>query len=103
MDLRIGETAATKLEQPGRILGNDRPDAAEGAKSFGDFLTDAIGEVESANKTAQALGTAFALGEPVEVHDVTLAFAKAELSLRLFLGLRNKIIEAYQEIMRMPV
>ena len=46
---------------------------------------------------------AFAMGEPVEIHDVMLAFGKAETTMRLFIEMRNKVIETYQEIMRMPV
>jgi flagellar hook-basal body complex protein FliE len=103
MDLRIGEITAHELQPPGRLSKDSRPDAADAAKSFADYLYDAIGNVDLADKAAQDLGTAFALGEPVEVHEVMLAFSKAELGLRLFIELRNKVIEAYQEIMRMPV
>ncbi len=103
MDLRIGEIAETTLQPPGKIGAGAKPDAVEGAKSFAEFLTDAVSNVNQTDQAASDIGTAFALGEPVEVHDVMLAFTKAELTLRLFIELRNKVIEAYQEIMRMPV
>jgi len=103
MDLRIGEITAPQVKPAGQIGKESHADAAEGAKSFADYLSGALDQVSSAEKAAQEMGTAFALGEPIEIHDVMLAFSKAELGLRLFLQLRNKVIEAYQEIMRMPV
>ena len=103
MDLRIGEITAPQLKAPGQIARGSNADAAEGAESFADYLNGALNQLSTAEKAAQDMATAFALGEPVEVHDVMLAFGKAELGLRLFLQLRNKVIEAYQEIMRMPV
>jgi flagellar hook-basal body complex protein FliE len=103
MDLRIGELAATQLEPPGRISRGGSTDAIEGADNFAKFLNDAVANVSNAEHTAEDIGTAFALGEPVEVHDVMLAMSKADLTMRMFIELRNKVIEAYQEIMRMPV
>ena len=103
MDLRIGEIAEHQIQPPGRISTANQADAVEGAKNFADYLAEATSSVSASDKAAQDLGTAFALGQPVEVHDVMLAFSKAELNLRLFIELRNKVIEAYQEIMRMPV
>ena len=44
-----------------------------------------------------------AAGEPVELHDVMIAMEEADLSLRLALQVRNKLVEAYQEIQRMQV
>jgi flagellar hook-basal body complex protein FliE len=103
MDLRIGDISLQRPELPGKLGEQEASNAVTGAKTFADYLTDAVGKVSDADKAAQDIGTAFALGEPVEVHDVMLAYGKAELSFRLFLELRNKVIEAYQEIMRMPV
>jgi flagellar hook-basal body complex protein FliE len=103
MDLRIGEPAVHHLTPPGRISQTGAPDAAESGKRFAEFLNDAVAHVSAAEKAAQDIGAAFALGEPVEIHEVMLAFEKADLTMRLFLELRNKVIDAYQEIMRMPV
>jgi len=103
MDLRIGDTASSQLEPPGRIQKNPAADAIEGGIRFGEFLTDAMANVDSAEKSAEDIGMAFAMGEPVEIHDVMLAFSKAEMTMRAFIEIRNKVIEAYQEIMRMPV
>ena len=103
MDIRIGDISHHHLDPPGRLSGSEKPGAVETAKSFTEFLSEVVSGIDKANKAAEALGVEFALGGAVEVHDVMLAFSKADISLRLFLELRNKVIEAYQEIMRMPV
>jgi flagellar hook-basal body complex protein FliE len=103
MDLRIGELAASQLGRPGQISGTHDANAIEGGQKFADFLAEAVTNVSDAEKAAEDIGTAFALGEPVEVHEVMLAMSKADLTMRMFIELRNKVIEAYQEIMRMPV
>lgn len=103
MDVRIGDTASSQLEPPGRIQKNPATDAIEGGIRFSEFLMDALASVDKAEKSAEDIGMAFAMGEPVEIHDVMLAFAKADTTMRLFIELRNKVMEAYQEIMRMPV
>ena len=103
MDLRIGDIAAHQLDPPGRIARDGQNDAVEAGRSFSQFLNDALTNVSTAEKAAEDIGTAFALGEPVEIHDVMLAFSKAEMTMRMFIELRNKVIEVYQEIMRMPV
>jgi flagellar hook-basal body complex protein FliE len=42
-------------------------------------------------------------GEPVELHRVVLAGEEAALAFEMMLGVRNKVVEAYQEVMRMQV
>ena len=44
-----------------------------------------------------------ATGESDSVHETMLALAKADLSLRVFMEVRNKVIDAYQEVMRMQM
>jgi flagellar hook-basal body complex protein FliE len=103
MDLRIGDIAAHQLDPPGRIAKDGQADAVETGRSFSEFLNDVLTNVSATEKAAEDIGMAFALGEPVEIHEVMLAFSKAEMTMRMFIELRNKVIEAYQEIMRMPV
>ena len=79
---------------------------AEGAKSleaFGKALTEAIGSLDKLQQEADASGAQLAAGEPVELHDVMLAQEKASLSFELAVQVRNKLVEAYQDIMRMQV
>ena len=83
---------------PGNTLG-----AAELAKSFGSFLNEAIENLNKQQAEVNALNQSFVIGEAVDVHQLTIAAEKAYLSLELAVQVRNKAIEAYQEIMRMQI
>lgn len=75
--------------------------AAPGA--FQDIFTQAVQSVESVGHQASASVQRFLSGEGEELHSTILATQRAELSFDLFLQLRNKVVSAYQEIMRMQV
>lgn len=80
----------------------DRGDQT-GASGFGDMLTDMMKNVQSASKEADVAVQSLLTGEATDVHSVMLAVQKADISLKLALEVRNKLVEAYQEIMRMAV
>ena len=69
---------------------------------FSDTLTKLIDGVE--NKTAEA-NTAVSgmLNKQVDVHDAMIAMHEAEATLQLTVQIRNKLVQAYQDIMRMPI
>ncbi len=71
--------------------------------SFGSFLNDAISKVESFQQNSNASIERFLSGEGEELHQVALSAQRAELSFDLFLQVRNKVVAAYQEVMRMQV
>lgn len=73
------------------------------AAGFGELLSKAIESVNQQEWEAQRLSLALAAGEVDDIHTVTIAVQKAELALDLTLAVRNKVIDAYQEIMRMQV
>jgi len=54
-------------------------------------------------KSAEAEIGRFLRGEGVDLHQVALAQQQAQLSFELFLQVRNKVVQAYQEIMRMQI
>lgn len=70
---------------------------------FGDMLAQAIEKVSQQELEAESLGLAMAAGQVADFHTVTIAAQKAELALDLTLAVRNKVLDAYQEIMRMQV
>lgn len=79
---------------------------SEGAgvgKSFSDTLTDILKETNSLQLKADGAAKDFAAGRSKDIHDVMIAMEKAEIALRQVTAVRNKLIEAYQEMMRMPV
>lgn len=73
----------------------------ETQEKFGDILTRAIDDVNSAQVDSQKMGQLLAIGEIDNLHDVQIAGQKAELTLNLMVEVRNKIVDAYNEIQRM--
>jgi flagellar hook-basal body complex protein FliE len=70
---------------------------------FGSELADAIGRVDQFQKNADSTIGKFLTGEDEEVHKVALATQQASISFDLFLQVRNKVVSAYQEVMRMQM
>jgi flagellar hook-basal body complex protein FliE len=86
-------------------LGEARaPAAPAGARpaSFADALGKAIGEVEGLQTDADRNVREQALGGG-NLHETALALEKADISMRVMTRVRNKLVEAYQEVMRMNV
>lgn len=72
----------------------------------GDFaqqLNSAIESVDAAQTRRDDLVASMVRGEAVEVHEIMTAAEEAHLSFNLMLEVRNKLLEGYQEIMRMQV
>ncbi len=82
---------------PGSASGPATPGA------FQQIFSNALQSVESAGQAASASVQNFLSGEGEELHSTILATQRAELSFDLFLQMRNKVVSAYQEIMRMQV
>jgi flagellar hook-basal body complex protein FliE len=71
--------------------------------SFATLLQQSLEQVDGLQHEADAAARTFALGQAPSVHDTMIAMEKADVSLRLTTKVRNKVVEAYQEIMRMQV
>ena len=69
--------------------------------AFGELLGDMIKDANDANVRSNELVQSLARGEPTDVHTVMIAMDKADQSFRLIVEVRNKLVEAYQEIQRM--
>jgi flagellar hook-basal body complex protein FliE len=85
-------------------MGGAQGPGAGGAGSAGalDFAKG-LEAVSQATAEADALGAKVATGELQDIHQFMAAQAKASLSMELTVAVRNKAVEAYQEIMRMQV
>jgi flagellar hook-basal body complex protein FliE len=68
--------------------------------SFKEVFQTAVENVEQTRTDAGQAITSFLNGEDVELHTAALSTQKAELSFEMFLQVRNKVVQAYQEIMR---
>ncbi len=71
--------------------------------AFQDALSHAIQSVENNSQQASQSVEQFLTGEGGELHTAVLATQRAELEFELFMQVRNKIVGAYQEIMRMQL
>jgi flagellar hook-basal body complex protein FliE len=77
--------------------------AGGSAGGFGSLLAESIARVEQFAQNAESTTTKFVSGESEEVHQTVLATQQAELAFELFLQVRNKVVQAYQEVMRMQL
>lgn len=96
----------TRLEATGAFQSGTplpSPALAGPGASFGTLLQRAIDRVNGLQHDADAAARAFALGQAPSIHETMIAMEKADLSLRFTAKVRNKVVEAYQEIMRMQV
>lgn len=78
------------------------PREADGA-GFGNALEDAINKVDGAQKAADGEIAAFVAGDQENLHEVMIAMSEAKLTLQLMTEVRNRMLETYQELMRMQV
>ncbi len=70
---------------------------------FGNLLEAAIDRVELSHNTAETAVNQFVSGEENEIHSTVMAVQRAELDFELALQVKNKVVSAYQEIMRMQI
>ncbi len=67
------------------------------------MLMSALDNVSNAETTADQLALKMASNQDVDLHQVVLAMEESNLKMQMAIQVRNKVIEAYQDIMRMPV
>ena len=84
----------------------EAPSLQPAAATGGDFqrvLQSAIQQVETSRASADSATQSFLSGENQELHSTILATQNAELQFEMFMQVRNKVVSAYEEIMRMQV
>jgi len=77
--------------------------AREDEGSFSNVLKDKIGEINKLQLDADAAIAKVELSDSGSIHEAMIAMEKASISFKTMLQVRNKILEAYQEVMRMQV
>lgn len=96
-------TLATHLQSLGLGSGLKAPAAAPPGTGFEEALKKAVDGVNRAQIESDRAVEALHTGEAKNLHEVMIAMEKADISLRLMVQMRNKAVDAYQEIMRMQV
>lgn len=99
--MRVMATSASGGAEPAQtaqaVEGGQKPD-------FGKMLAESIDSVSEAQMDAGALKKAFEAGDPgTELPEVMVAVQKASLSFQAMTQVRNKLLSAYQEVMKMQV
>ena len=77
--------------------------AAQNADGFAAVLAASFDKLQGAQSTADSLATQAVTGDLKDVHDYMIASAEASLATEMVVTIKNKAVEAFNEIMRMPV
>ncbi len=70
---------------------------------FSDLLMDALNQVNQIQLDSDEYKKMLAIGEVDNLHDVAIAGEKANIALQITMSIRNKVVEAYKEIMRIQI
>lgn len=88
-------------------MARPKPTAApqeSGAPSFAEMLGSAVNKVSETQNAASEMASAFEMGQKgIDLTDVMIASQKASVSFQAMTQVRNKLVQAYQDIMQMPV
>lgn len=88
------------------LLGNEKNQTGksdENKATFAQYLNNALDQVNQLQLDSEQLGKEFAAGRTDNIHQVTIAAEKADIALQFTMQIRNKIMDAYSEIMRMQI
>jgi flagellar hook-basal body complex protein FliE len=97
---------ASNLDQlsPRQVSLNNGSQSATETPSFGQLMNQAVDSVSGLQKTSKQLATAYEQGQSgVDITDVMIASQKASVSFQAMVQVRNKLIDAYRDVMNMPV
>lgn len=102
----ISNINAISTDNMGSFFNNTSLTKTEESNSFSDVLSAAMGSVSETNSlqnAAEQTEVQFALGESDNTHDLLIAEAKASVALQYTVAVRDKIIDAYKELMQMSI
>lgn len=112
-DMRAMKAQAQVFQRPQAIsdtpngmrnLGALPVDGATKVPSFGDLMTQAVNKVNDVQKSSSAMADAYERGVAgVDITDVMIASQKASVSFQAAVQVRNKLIDAYRDVMNMPI
>lgn len=98
LEMRAMQTDAMARAKP------EAPVQEAGAPSFSDMLGQAVNKVHETQQVSSQMSSAFEMGQGgVDLTEVMIASQKASVSFQALTQVRNKLVQAYQDIMQMPV
>jgi len=99
---QVGKTGKIEMPEIGGAAAVKAPQAL-GTPSFGAILDHMVGEVSSKMDVAGAEQAKVLTGESTNLHQAMISMQEASVAFSLMVEVRNKMVEAYQELMRMQV
>lgn len=100
LEMRAMQTDAMTRVKPAAVTQTP----AVSGPSFADMLGQAVNKVNETQQASNQLANAFEMGQSgVDLTDVMIASQKASVSFQAMTQVRNKLVQAYQDIMQMPV
>jgi flagellar hook-basal body complex protein FliE len=93
---QVGTTGSTSLS-------TGTSDVTGTGKAFGSMVLDGLDKLERVQDTSDQLAVKAATGDLTAIHDYTIAATEANVTTQLTVAVRNKAVEAFNEIMRMQV
>lgn len=86
-----------------QVTGDVKGPERKGSGGFGDVMKKAIEEAASIQDNAEKAIEGFAKGDVKDIHTVVLAMEKADMSLNVLMEVRNKLVSAYEDIMKLQI
>jgi flagellar hook-basal body complex protein FliE len=77
--------------------------SSQAGSSFGDLVVDGLDRLEAVQDKSDKLAVQAATGDLENIHDYTIASTEAAVTTQLTVAVRNRALEAFNEIMRMPI
>ncbi|MFA5384602.1 MAG: flagellar hook-basal body complex protein FliE [Eubacteriales bacterium] len=85
------------------VIHTVEPAQKDNAQSFGQYLSEQVEKVNEAQLKTEEVTKQFLSGNVQDIHQVLIAAQESKITLQLAVEIRNRVIEAYQEISRMSV
>ncbi|MBE0534095.1 MAG: flagellar hook-basal body complex protein FliE [Phycisphaerae bacterium] len=95
--------AISSISQAGPIGRPEAVGPAEGKTNFGKMIGDSVKRVDDKQNDANTSIVDLLAGKNEDINSVVASMAKADMSFKLLVGVRNKLVEAYKETMKMPI
>ncbi len=103
----LAASALQRIEAPlpkvGLGQGIPIPSGAQPTQGFGNLLDGLVATVDGKQQAAQAATRKVLLGESDQLHQSVIAMQEASVAFTMMVEVRNKLVESYQELMRMQV
>jgi flagellar hook-basal body complex protein FliE len=101
--ISIPPIGPSRIELDPRSLRVSQPAQAPSGKSFSEIFSEAVGEVQRLQNEADTTIKQLVAGDIKDVTDAMIAVEKADVAFQTMMVVRNKVVAAYEEIMRMQV